>query len=55
MSAPVMMNPDFSYPFILQTDALEVGVGAVLSQTDAEGCDHLVACFSRKLLPREQK
>ena len=55
LSAPVMMNPDFSWPFILQTDALEVGVGAVLSQTDAEGCDHPMAYFSRKLLPREQK
>ena len=55
LSAPVMMNPDFSCPFILQTDASEVGVGAVLSQTDAEGCDHPVAYFSRKLLPREQK
>ena len=55
LSAPMMMNPDFSCPFILQTDALEVGVGAVLSQTDAEGCDHPVAYFSRKLLPREQK
>ena len=55
LSAPVMMNPDFSCLFILQTDASEVGVGAVLSQTDAEGCDHPVAYVSRKLLPREQK
>ena len=37
-----MMNPDFSCPFILQTDALEVGVGAILSQTDTEGYDHPV-------------
>ena len=50
-----MMNSDFSCPFILQTDASEVGVGAVLIQIDAEGCDHPVAYFSRKLLPREQK
>ena len=55
LSAPVMMNPDFSCPFILQTDVSEVGVGAVLSQTDAEGCDHPMAYFSRKLLPREQR
>ena len=27
----------------------------MLSQTDAEGCDHPVAYFSRQLLPREQK
>ena len=55
LSAPVVVNPDFSCPFIPQTDASEVGVGAVLSQTDAEGCDHPVVYFSRKLLPREQK
>lgn len=51
LSSPVMRNPDFSRPFILQTDASEVGVGAVLSQADAEGYDHPVAYFSRKLLP----
>ena len=50
-----MMNPDFSCPFILQTDVSEVGVGAILSQTDTEGYNHPVAYFSRKLLPREQK
>ena len=37
LTAPVMMNPDFSCPLILQTNALDVGVGAVLSQTDTKG------------------
>ena len=55
VSSPVMANPDFSRPFILQTDASEFGVGVVLSQVDAEGYDHPVAYFSRKLLPREQR
>ena len=50
-----MINPDFSCPFFLQTDASEVGVGAVVSQTDTEGCDYPVAYFNRKLLPRKQK
>lgn len=40
---------------ILQTDASDHGVGAVLSQLDEEGKDHPVACFSRKFLPREEK
>ena len=50
-----MRNPNFSCPFVLQTDASEVGVGAVLSQSDDEDLDHPVAYFSRRLLPREQK
>ena len=55
LSAPVMMNPNFSCPFILQTDASDVEVGAIVSQTDTEGYNHPVAHFRRKLLPREQK
>ena len=54
-SSPVLWSPDFTRPFILQTDASEFGVGAVLSQHDDEGQDHPVAYFSRKLLPREQR
>ena len=52
-SAPVLKSPDFSQPFILQTDASERGVGAVLSQEDNMGKDHPVAYYSKKLLPRE--
>ena len=52
-SAPVLKSPDFSQPFILQTDASERGVGAVLSQVDNMGKDHPVAYYSKKLLPRE--
>ena len=54
-SAPVLASPDFNRPFILQTDASDRGVGAVLSQCDDEGLDHPVAYFSRKLLPREER
>ena len=54
-STPVLTSPDFERTFILQTDASNYNVGAVLSQTDAEGLDHPVAYFSCKLLDREQK
>ena len=49
------MNPNFTKQFILQTDASNRGVGAVLSQLGNDGKDRPVAYFSRKLLPREQK
>jgi len=52
VSSAVMRNPNISCPFVLQTDASEVGVGAVL---DDVGLDHPIAYFSRKLLLREQK
>ena len=52
-SSPVLKSPDFTTQFILQTDASNQGVGAVLSQRDEHGSDHPVAYFSKKLLPRE--
>ncbi|KAL3879165.1 hypothetical protein ACJMK2_031474 [Sinanodonta woodiana] len=52
--APVLIAPDFSRKFIVQTDASDTAVGAVLSQT-LGGEEHAVAYLSRKLLPREQK
>jgi len=55
MSSALMRNTNFSCPFVLQTDASEVGVGAVLSQSDDVCLDHPIAYFSKKILPREQK
>ncbi len=54
-SKPILKSPDFSKPFVLQTDASDRGVGAVLSQQDASGVEHPIAYFSRKLLPREER
>ena len=41
-SSPVLNNPDFSKPFILQTDASDVRIGSVLSQVDEKGEEHPV-------------
>ena len=49
----VLHCPDYTREFVLQTDASERGVGAILSQQAADGEEHPVAFFSRKLLPRE--
>ena len=51
--APVLANPDFKEPFIIQTDASTVAIGAVLSQ-NINDKEHPIAYISRKLLPREQ-
>ena len=50
-STPILKTPNFSKSFILQTDASERGIGAVLTQKDDTGEEHPVAYFSRKLLP----
>ena len=54
-SLPVLASPQLDKEFMLQTDASERGVGAVLSQIGDDGLDHPVAYFSRKLLPREER
>ena len=52
-SYPVLRLPDLDIPFILQTDASDIGVGAVLLQ-ESEGVKFPIAFASKKLLPREK-
>ncbi len=47
-----MHSPDFSLPFLLQTDASDRGLGAVLTQ-EIEGEEQPVLYISRKLSKRE--
>ena len=51
---PVLRMPDFSKPFILQTDASSVALGAVLSQV-VDGARQPVAFISRTLTQQERK
>jgi len=52
VNAPILRAPSADLPFIVQTDACDKGIGAVLSQM-IDGEEHPVAYASKKLLPRE--
>ncbi|KAL4001114.1 caldesmon [Sarotherodon galilaeus] len=51
--APVLQSPDFSKPFVVQVDASNVGLGAVLAQGEA-GEEKPVLFLSKKLFDREK-
>lgn len=53
-SQPLLSSPDYSRPFIVQCDASDRGMGAVLSQRDEGDQEHPVLYVSRKLTLREQ-
>ena len=52
-SAPILRIPDVKKPFVLRTDASDVGLGAVLLQ-EYDGKLYPVSYASRKLLDRER-
>lgn len=52
-SGPILVAPDFKKEFIVQADASEVGLGAVLAQAH-DGEEHPILYLSKKLLPREK-
>lgn len=54
VSSPVISCPDFSRPFVIQTDASDFGLGAVLSQNFPEG-ERVVSFISRSLTRSERK
>ena len=54
-SAPILTHPDPSLPFVVEVDASDVGIGAVLSQRSLEDKKlHPCAFFSKKLDPAER-
>ena len=55
ISSPVLVEPDWSREFIVQTDFSGDAIGAVLVQLDEEGFEHPVAFTSRILRGNERK
>ena len=52
--APILSYPNFTRPFIIFTDASETGLGAVLSQIQDDGKEHVISYASRSLNKAEQ-
>ena len=55
LQAPILSFPDFTKPFLLETDASGKGLGAVLSQKQEDGHYHPIAYASRVMTATEQR
>lgn len=53
-TAPVLVHPDSSKPFMVETDASNYAYGAILSQEQANGKWHPVAYLSKSMTPAER-
>ena len=53
--APILALPDYKQPFILDTDASDVGIGGVLSQPQDDGSERVIAYGSHTLSRPERR
>ena len=54
-NSPVLVHPTFDRELLLQTDASDIGLGAILSQLDDNGVERPIAYAFKILSSRERK
>ena len=55
MENPVLLMPDHSWPFQIESDAFKVATGAVLTQIDSNGDRHPVVFLSQTFTDTERQ
>ena len=53
ISAPILCYPDFSLPFIVYTDASDVGIGAALAKKDKQSLER-TNCFASRVSSKSE-
>jgi len=51
--APILIHPDPAKPFIVETNASDFALGAIISQFGIDGLLHPIAFYSQKLTSAE--